>query len=263
MLGQFFRGLGDFRRGASFVATHPRLWRWIAAPLVLTALLFVALAWGAVVAGGALVDAWLQVLPGWAETLAAGAIAVLLAGLVGVLAYFVFAGLAMVIAAPFSEMLSEEIEALVTGAEGERFSPTRFVGDLVVGLIHGLRRLIKYLVALVFILLVGALVPGAGPIAATVLTALVTARFTSYDVYDAVLARKRWPYASKRRFLAENRARTFALGGTVGALLLVPVANLIALPLGAAGATLGYLELSADSKVAAALASARSSRRAP
>lgn len=263
MLGNFLRGLGDFRRGAAFVASHPRLWRWLAAPLVLTALLFGALVWGAIVLGGTIVDAWLQILPGWAETLAAGVLAVLFAGLVGVVAWFLFAGIAMVIAAPFSEMLSEAIEELVTGVEGERFSPLRLVGDLAVGLLHALRRLLKYLVAAVFIFLIGALVPGFGPIAAAVLTAFVTARFSSYDVYDAVLARKRWAYGAKRRFLADNRARTLALGGAVGALLLVPVANLIALPLGAAGATLGYLELSADSKVAAASASSRSPRRAP
>jgi uncharacterized protein involved in cysteine biosynthesis len=70
----------------------------------------------------------------------------------------------------------------------------------------------------------------------------VTARFAAYDAYDAVWARKSWGYRAKVDYLAEQRARTTGLGATVALLMVVPVANLLALSIGAAGATVAYLD---------------------
>lgn len=243
MLGNALRGLSDVRRGAAFVAARPRLWHWVAAPFVLVALLLGALVWLAVRFAGPLLDRWLGALPGWLGDTLPGLLSWLLIALLLVAGYVVFVGVAMILAAPFNEMLSEDIEAELTGAPAERFSLPRFVRDLVVGLVHGLRRVALYLGLSAVLFAVGLLVPIAGPPVAAALGALVTARFAAYDSYDAVLARKRWAYRDKGAFLGAHRARTLGLGVAVAALLVVPLLNLLALPLGAAGATIGYLDL--------------------
>jgi uncharacterized protein involved in cysteine biosynthesis len=68
----------------------------------------------------------------------------------------------------------------------------------------------------------------------------MTARFAAYDAYDAVWARKGWSYRAKMAFLGRQRARTTGLGAAVALLLIVPVVNLVALSIGAAGATLAH-----------------------
>ena len=64
----------------------------------------------------------------------------------------------------------------------------------------------------------------------------------AYDCYDAVLSRRDLPYEAKTAYLAARRGRTFGLGAAVAGMLLVPVLNLVALGVGAAGATLAVLD---------------------
>ena len=88
----------------------------------------------------------------------------------------------------------------------------------------------------------------------------VTARFAAYDTYDAVFARRGWSYGAKMEYLARHRSRTLGLGAGVALLLMVPVLNLLALPLGAAGATLGFLHIDDGGPAAAPPLSAPSGR---
>jgi uncharacterized protein involved in cysteine biosynthesis len=76
-----------------------------------------------------------------------------------------------------------------------------------------------------------------------VLGGWLAARASAYDCYDAVLSRRGLPYAGKLAYLSHHRGRTLGLGAGVAGLLLIPGANLVALGLGAAGATLAALEL--------------------
>jgi uncharacterized protein involved in cysteine biosynthesis len=66
---------------------------------------------------------------------------------------------------------------------------------------------------------------------------------SAYDCYDAVLARRELAYADKLAYLARYRSRTLGLGAGVAGLLLIPGVNLVAVGVGAAGATLAALEL--------------------
>ena len=150
---------------------------------------------------------------------------------------------AALIAGPFNEMLSESIEEHLTGVPGPRLRLGRFVVDLVVGIAHTLRRVLVYLVVMGALLVLGVVVPVVGTIVTTVGGAIATARFASYDAYDAIWARRRWRYRAKIEYLRINRWRTLGLGAVVAALLLVPGLNLIGLSIGAAAATLRVVEL--------------------
>jgi uncharacterized protein involved in cysteine biosynthesis len=84
--------------------------------------------------------------------------------------------------------------------------------------------------------------PVIGTIAAVIVAAWLAAHAAAYDSYDAVLGRRLMPYRGKLAYLAHHRGRTIGLGAAVAGLLFVPGLNLIALGLGAAGATVASLE---------------------
>ena len=155
----------------------------------------------------------------------------------------IFISFAALIAGPFNEMLSESIEEHLTGVPGPRFRLSRFVVDLVVGIVHTLRRVLVYLVVMGGLLVLGVVVPVIGTIVATAGGALATARFASYDAYDAIWSRRHWRYRAKIEYLRMNRWRTLGLGAVIALLLVVPGLNLIALSIGATAATLRIVEL--------------------
>jgi CysZ protein len=240
-MSTFSTGAGDLGRGFAFLNQHPRLWGWVMAPAVLTLLILI----GAVMGVMHLVDplvAWLtDWLPGFLQGIAGALIWLLVIVALGFGALFVFVTVVGIVAGPFNEMLSESIEAIVTRQPSPKFSLRAFLRGALVGLLHGLRRL---LVALAGFLLLFALgfIPVIGTLAALAIGFWLAARAAAYDCYDAVLSRRELSYGQKQAYLARHRSRTFGLGVVVAALLLVPLVNLVVLGLGAAGATLADLD---------------------
>ncbi len=246
MLGGAGRGLSDFSRGAAFVMARPRLYKFVVAPFVLSLAILIAIAWGLwtfAAPGAAAVAAW---LPAFLAGIVGGALHVLLLGVLAVGGYVAFVAVAALVTTPFCEMLSEAIEEERTGVPGAPFSVFVFVRDLVLGISHALRRVILYLLLVAAIFLVGLVIPGVGPVVATVLSALVTIRFTAFDALDTVMARKGWRYTQKKAFVKANSARSFGLGTATAAVLAIPVVNVLAFPFAAAGATLMCLDVGVE-----------------
>lgn len=237
----FVTGLGDVQRGFVALRRHPRLWKYVVAPAVITAALVV----GAVIGVAHLLHplvGWVHAhLPAWL----AGVVGSTLAVVVGVALWsavaIVFVPLAGVIAGPFAERLSEHLEAALTGQPAAPSSFGDLVHSLILSIVHGLRRLLASLVGVVLVFILG-FAPVIGTIAAVIVAAWIAAAAAAYDSYDAVLARRLMPYRGKLAYLAHTRGRTMGLGAAVAGLLLVPGLNLIALGLGAAGATVASLE---------------------
>jgi CysZ protein len=243
-------GLGDLGRGFGFLGAHPGLWKWVLAPMLVTLLLLVgmiaavlALARPLVAAATRpLMEAAASWLPGIVGDAASGLLWILIVAGLGMGAMLVFVVVAGIVAGPFCELLSEAIEARVTGEPGPPFSLGGFLSGAAAGLVHGLRRLAVTAVGVVLVLALG-LLPVVGTAAAVVVGWWLAARASAYDCYDAVLARRGLSYRDKLAYLARHRGRTFGLGAGVAGLLLVPGINLVALGVGAAGATLAALEL--------------------
>jgi CysZ protein len=243
VVGELVLGVYDGLRGAAYLATHPRLWKWVLAPAVLAAIiLFFAI-------GGilAVVSPWIAgiaaYLPGsWADN-----VLKLLAGVVlFVASVSIFVSLAALIAAPFNEELSQSIEERETGVPGPKFSLLRFLVDVAIGVAHAARRVAVYLAIMFALLIVGIAVPVAGTAIAAVLGAIATARFASYDAFDAIWARRRYRYRAKVDYLREHRWRTLGMGAVVAVLLIVPGLNVIGLSIGATAATLRVIDQDRD-----------------
>jgi CysZ protein len=242
MIDRFFIGARDATRGAAFLAARPRLWGWIVAPALLALVILVAVICVAVGWAGEAIDWIVGFLPDSLERWIAGALTAVLVVALAFAGYVVFLGLAAIVAAPFNEMLSEAVEREVTGVEPPPFSPLVLLRDIALGIVHGARRVMVYLFTVAALFAVALIVPIAGPIVAAVLGTIVTARFAAYDAFDAVAARKGWAYGAKLQYLRVHRGRSYGLGAAVAALAAVPGLNLVALSVGATGATLAWLD---------------------
>lgn len=235
MVGDLVRGVHDGLRGAAYLARNPRLWIWVVLPAILIGIvLFLVI--GAILA---FVSPWIAALvafvPGaWAERMLQIIAYIILA----IASMSIVLSLATLIAGPFNEMLSEAIEEKVSGVPGPKFRLGHFLVDAITGAIHALRRIVVYLFLMGLLLITGLLIPVVGTALAAVGGAIITARFASYDAYDAVYARRRMRYRDKMAALNISLGRSMGLGAVVAAVLIVPGLNLLALSIGAAGATL-------------------------
>ena len=240
-MSELGRGLSDVGRGFAFLNKHPRLWGWVMAPAAVTLVLLAAM----VVLVMRIADSIVVRVTSWLPDAIAGVggwviWAIVLAALV-VGGLLVFVSVAGIVAGPFNELLSEAVEEKVTGKQGPPFALGAFVASALRGIAHGIKRVVVAVLGALLLFALG-FVPVIGTIAALLLGGYFTARGAAYDCYDAVLSRRDLPYDAKTAYLAARRGRTFGLGAAVAGMLIVPILNLVALGVGAAGATLAVLD---------------------
>lgn len=235
------RGASDLGRAFAFLGQHRRLWGYVIAPALLSLVILVAIGIGVF----HLIDpavAWVVgKLPGFLQSIVGSLLWLLVLVALGFGALLVFVAVVGIVAGPFNEMLSEAVEAARTGQPPPRFSLGRFARDFARGLAHGLRRLATAILGALLLFALG-FIPVVGSVAALALGFYFTARASAYDCYDAVLARQDLGYDAKVAYLSQRRGRTLGLGAAVAGCLFVPGLNLIALGVGATGATLAWLD---------------------
>src|SRR4051794_22909242 len=145
-MNELARGVRDVGRGFAFLNAHPRLWAWVIAPAAVTVVLLAGVIIAVVRIADSLVASAMSSLPSWFATTGSWLVwALVVTGLVlgGLLVFVSVAGL---VAGPFNELLSEAVEERLTGAPGPAFSLVAFVRGAVMGIVHGLRRLIVTLI---------------------------------------------------------------------------------------------------------------------
>jgi CysZ protein len=244
-MSELARGLGDIARGLGFLNKHPRLWGWVIAPALATLVLLAGIGIAGARLLTPLVDRVTGALPEILQGIGSTVVWLLVIVGLGIAAWLLFVALVGVVAGPFCELLSEAVDERLTGRPGPRFSLGGFLRDAAVGVAHGLRRLVVTVCCIVGLFALS-FVPVIGTIAALLIGAWLTARGAAYDCYDAVLARRGLAYRDKLGYLARHRSRTFGLGLGVAGMLLVPGLNLVALGIGATGATLAAHDLTRD-----------------
>lgn len=240
MLADLAGGVYDGVRGAAYLVSRPRLWKYVLLPAIFAIVILIFAIGSALTMLGGPIAALAAYLPGtWADN-----VLELLAGVALTIASFsILISIAAMIAGPFNEMLSETIEEAETGVPSPKFRVLGFLRDLIVGLFHAARRVAIFLVVMILLLVLGVAIPVVGTIIAAILGALATARFAAWDAYDAVWSRRRLRYRDKVAYLREHRWRTWGLGASVAVLLVIPGLNVVGLAIGATGATLRSLEL--------------------
>jgi uncharacterized protein involved in cysteine biosynthesis len=230
--------------GVRLVVTETALWPYVAAPVLITILLFAAggtLAWLGIGWGlhqlwspGPQTEGWLEV--GWvALGLLLRATALLAIGV----ALYLLAGL---VATPFVDKLSEHVEAMVLGPSDEPFSWRVLLGDIALSVAHTLLSMALWLVSMAAAFTLNVL-PVIGQVLSFLAGVLATAFLVSRESMDGALSRRRMAYGHKLRVLLRHPLLTLGFGLAAAALLWVPFLNLLVLPMTAAGGTLLFCHL--------------------
>ncbi|CAN5435947.1 hypothetical protein BH11MYX1_BH11MYX1_41900 [soil metagenome] len=235
------RGAHDVSRGLAALRRFPALWKWLVAPAVLTLAILIAIIATIAHFLSSILAAIDAHVPAFIASITGALLTILVIAALAMGGLLLLATLAGVVAGPFNERLSEQLEAKLRGQPTPPFVLRTFLHEVARGAIHAVRRVIVAIAGTIVVFSLG-FVPGIGSIAALVLGFYFAARASAYDCYDAVLARQGMAYREKVGYLADHRSRTFGLGVAVAAMLLVPGLNLIALGLGSASATVAMLD---------------------
>jgi uncharacterized protein involved in cysteine biosynthesis len=227
-------------RAARVLLDRRDLWLLALAPTVLTLLGLVV---GLALAGPG--SGWLLRLL-WTEPAGWLAVAWWLsrAALFLVVLYAFAIAFPIALSAPFADRLSAKVEAGELG-EPPAVGLGKMAAEVAVGAWHAVARVGLLLLGYV-LLLPSLVVPGAWPI----LAFLWTATWASFEWLDLPMARHLHGFAEVRGALRSVRPLGLGFGAVLGALFLVPLANLVVIPLGAVSGTLLYCDLVRDGRVA-------------
>jgi CysZ protein len=168
---------------------------------------------------------------------------------------------ASVVAAPFLDVLSRRVEAILTGRveEQEAVGLRAILRDGGRALVEEAKRTSFFLALQIGIAFLGFVVPG-GQLVAPPAAALLTILFLPLDHASYALDRRRVRFREKRRWIREHAALMLGYGGAAFALYLVPGLNFLAMPVLVASGTVLALRHgphAADDTAAAQASSAR------
>lgn len=235
-------GLRLFVRGAVTVFRSPRLLALGAVPALIVSVLYI----GALIALGTwLPDLAAEVTPfadGWSETartvtrFAAGAAIVVATGAIAVVT---FVAVTLAVGGPFYEKLSESVDEELGTVPA---APGSWAGAVLRGVRDGLLLIGLSVLAAVPLFALG-LIPAVGPVLAPAAAALVGGRLLMIELTAPALQRRGLDFGGRRRLLRSRRLLTWGVGVPTYLLAAIPLVAILAIPAGAAAATLLAREL--------------------
>lgn len=162
----------------------------------------------------------------------------------GVLAAVV---LTNVIAAPFNDFLSEEVERIHTGRAGPPFSLKVVLRDTVRTVGLEIVKLGVYLVVMVPLFLASTFLPVVGQIIYSIFGFVFTAIYFSIDYIDWPASRRNRSLSYRFSMVTDHFLPMFGFGTGVWVFLFIPLVNLLFMPAAVAGGTLLFLDLEGES----------------
>jgi CysZ protein len=156
-----------------------------------------------------------------------------------VVAYLAFFPLARLLLAPFADKISERVEELALGARPQSpFALAPAVGDAAHSVFEALKMLAFQALVMVPLLLVLFV-----PVLGQVLVLVVGVFFSGLGALDIAMGRKRMRLGEKLSLAFQNLGLVLGLGTAIYLVVLVPVVNLLAIPIGAVAGTMAFLRL--------------------
>lgn len=239
--------LDCLRRGLA-LALSPGLRRWAIVPLLANLLVF------------GLLVAWLfglatdlldhtaamarDAATGWLAGVVDFLLDVLKLVFLGLLLFFalsLFSTLLHLVAAPFNGLLASRVEERVTGAAAADAPFARMARRAFVRSLQAARYWLLRAAALALLSVVLALVPLVNAVVPA-LWFLFGAWMTAVAFFDYPADNRGVPFDAMLAALAARRLETMLFGGAVFALMVVPLVNLVAMPVAVCAATLMWLE---------------------
>jgi CysZ protein len=243
------RSLAVFRR-------TPRLWGYVAIPILVNFVVGVVLYGGLLFFGWDSVEGLITNLSNWLDRLIAqlpawlGLLKYLIIGIGFLLHFLLVVGLLLIIGfvlvqfgvllgAPWYGQLSEQLEEIRTGQL--HTVELGIVRDISRALLFELKKLVL-VVGVGFPLLLLNLAPGIGTLAASVGGVTLAATIVCLDFLDAPLERRRLPFREKLGIVFQSLPASASFSVVCLGLVSVPLLNLLTIPLCVASGTLFFCD---------------------
>lgn len=153
--------------------------------------------------------------------------------------FFGFVAIGLIVAAPFNDMLASAIERKVTGSVAEvKMSFWELAGYTMKNEV----RKMSLIITVQLVLLLINFVPGIGQAIFLIVSPAFMALVLAYEFTGYTLDRRGLSFEQKREYLKSNIGRSMGFGLAVAVTVLVPLLNLMLLPLAVAGGTLMVIE---------------------
>ncbi len=146
------------------------------------------------------------------------------------------------VATPFTDYLTEQVELKVLGLEGQDFRLARFLRDISWSVAHSVLNVIAWICVMGPLLLLN-LVPGIGSLVYGALAGTATAYFLAREMHDGCMTRRRLPWLGKQRLVMKQLPLMLGFGFGTMVLFWIPGLNLVMLPVAHVGGALLYCRL--------------------
>jgi CysZ protein len=159
-------------------------------------------------------------------------------GLAAITVFFAFTPVANIVAAPFNALMSEKIEAHLTGVPAS--SDIGFMRMALDAIGSQLRKLVYILLWALGLFLIS-LIPVVN-LVAPVLWIVFGSWLLSLEYFDYPMGNHNIVFAEQKRLLRERRGIALGFGGVVMIMTSIPIINFFTMPVAVAGATLLWVE---------------------
>jgi CysZ protein len=252
-LRQLFTGFTYPFRAFGFLRREPML-----LPLaVMPAVLNFALAVGGIVLGFVFAPGLLGAV--WQRPEAQGflmgslavlwVVVVILIGFVlGTLWLVLVYALAGLVATPFTDYLTEQVEIRALGPSEEPFRLRTFLRNVLWSVLHSLMNVVAW-AAISGLLLLLNLIPGVGSVVFAFASGLATAFFLAREMMDGCMTRRHLGWWAKQRLVSRNLPLTIGFGLGTMVMFWIPGINLVLLPFAHVGGALLYARMAHAGRV--------------
>ena len=155
---------------------------------------------------------------------------------------FVFSTVANWLAAPFNGLLSEKMEALLSGNETPKGSMLDIVKDIPRTLSREWQKLSYYLPRAIGFFIIMWLLPVVGQI----IWFLFVAWMMAIQYKDYPFDNHKVPFAKMKQVLKQNQGVSYSFGITVAVFSMIPIINLVVMPVAICGATALWVDYYKD-----------------
>ncbi len=235
MLAKFWNGVTAILAGQRYLTFNPRLWGYAALPVLTQIVISLAFCWvGYLVAEGAV--AWVAAkmpVDGWAKAL-------WWAIKIGIYVSFFFLTVAFAwvvtsaVVFPLFEPLAQRVENDL-GAPAGGFKPLAFWTSLKDGLLLSLEMFVVNILCLL-----AHLVPGAGNVAAPILSFIVNSYFVGFALFEFSLSYRGYRRQEKKLWVNQHLGIVMGLGTVAFFFNLIPILGAILLAPAVVGAVLRH-----------------------
>lgn len=230
-------------RGLRFLFQHPRLLLYIAIPGIINAVLFSVVVWLVASRIGTWLTRFLPRGDAWYWT-ALFYLLVVIAGIALFLAVvYTFSIIGNLILGPFNDLLSEKVEQVYTDKDiNDAWTLAAFFSDSIRSVKVEMGKLMLYLAGIAVLLLLN-LLPLVGNAISGALMVLYTLLFLGWEYIDYSMERWRFSLRLKVQTTLRNARAFIGFGAGASLLLLIPIANMVAIPVCVTGATLLFCDI--------------------